>query len=64
MHLKNLQDEVSEKLSQDGVSQESMEALDPLFNDNGQHANPFSEVQTKHKQLTFLRKHFYFNVSE
>ena len=64
MHLKDLQDEVSEKLSQDSVSQESIEALDPLFNDNGQHVNPFSEVQTKHKQLTFLRQHFHLNVSE
>jgi len=37
--------------------------LGPLFSDDSLHANLFSEVFTKHKQLKYLRKHFKFIVS-
>ena len=63
MHLKHLHTKVNEELSQAGVLPDVTEALSPLFSDYSLHANPFSEVLTKHKHLEYLPKHFKFIVS-
>lgn len=61
--MKHLHTEVSKELSQAGISLDRIEGLDQLFSDDSPHANPFSEVFTKHKQLEYLRKHFELIVS-
>ncbi len=61
--MKHLYAEVSQELSQAGISPDRIEGLDQLFSDDSPHANPFSEVSTKHKQLEYLRKHFQLIVS-
>ncbi len=49
--MKHLYTEGSKELSQAEISPDRIEGLDQLFSDDSPHANPFSEVSTKHEQL-------------
>ncbi len=53
--MKHLYAEGSKELSQVETSPDRIEGLDQLFSDDSPHANPFSQVSTKHKQLEYLR---------
>lgn len=62
-YLAALQVEVRRQLNGSGISAESMNCLDDLFNESSPFMHPFSLVQSAHLQLKFYRDHFNIVVS-
>ena len=62
-HLDTLHSQVQQQLLQSGVSQATIDGIQPLFSDCGTYAHPFQGLETQYQQLKFYRQHFNLIVS-
>ena len=54
---------MKKRLASIGVPSTDLHCLDDLFDERSDYMEPFSEVDSHHKQLKFYREHFNLIVS-